>query len=237
MKVELANLKEDISSSFKIENDLSKLSEIFEKDKNISILKRKLDTSILDAAKYILKEKSQLHFSKIAHPQDIEKKLNNIFGSNIKTSPLFRDIARVVDIFCSLFSVKNVWLRLDAIEGPMCPRFHVDNLKCRLVSTYLGPGTEWLPNHLVNRHKLGHGNNGELDEKSGLFSENANIEQLDIGDLGLLKGENWDRNQGNGLVHRSPQKDSDYKRLYMTIDFVDLYLRINRNPLNRLFLD
>ena len=104
--------------------------------------------------------------------------------------------------------------------------FHTDHLKCRLVTTYYGPATQWLPNNLVNRNKLGPGNNGLADNVSGLYSNNSDIKQLDIGDIGLLKGEAWIDNIGLGLVHRSPHINGEYKRLYVTIDFGDLYRRI-----------
>ena len=231
-----AHSKKDYLANDQSKNNSSILSNIFKNDKNITIWKRELDTLIIDGAKNILKKNSQLQFSETVNPKNVEKKLSDIICSSINADTLFEDVSKVVIIFCSLFNVKNAWLRLDAVDGPMCPRFHVDNVKCRLVSTYFGPGTEWLPNHLVNRDRLGHGNYGDSDEKSGLFLQNTNIKQLGIGDIGLLKGESWNNNQGNGLVHRSPQKKGDYKRLYMTIDFVDLYLKIYRNRLNR-YLD
>ena len=113
----------------------------------------------------------------------------------------------------------------------MCPRFHADNVKCRLVTTYIGPATQWLSHHKVNRAKLGHGNEGKTDAESGLFSKNSDIQQLCPGHIALLKGESWDGNQGAGIVHRSPHEEGNYKRLYMTIDFVELYLRIYQNTL------
>tara|TARA_Y100000996_G_C22448609_1_gene612827 strand:- start:308 stop:1012 length:705 start_codon:yes stop_codon:yes gene_type:complete len=228
--------KKDCLINNQSKNNSSILSNIFKSDKNISIWRRELDTLIINTAKNILEKNSQLQFSEIVNSKNVEKKLSDTIISSVNADALFKDISTVVNIFCSLFDVKNAWLRLDVVEGPMCPRFHVDNVKCRLVSTYFGPGTEWLPNHLLDREKLGHGNQGELDEKSGLFLQNTDIEQLGIGHIGLLKGESWNNNQGNGLVHRSPQKNGDYKRLYMTIDFVDLYLKIYRNRLNR-YLD
>ena len=82
---------------------------------------------------------------------------------------------------------------------------------------------------LVNRSKLGHGNQGQSDDKSGLFQKNVKIEQLDIGHVALLKGESWDGNNGSGLVHRSPHSENEYKRLYVTIDFLETYLNIYRN--------
>ena len=110
----------------------------------------------------------------------------------------------------------------------MCPRFHTDYVKCRLVTTYVGPATQWLPHELVNRSKLGHGNQGQPDDKSGLFLENTDIEQLNVGHVALLKGESWAGNKGAGLVHRSPHAKNGYNRLYMTIDFLDTYLNIYR---------
>ena len=131
--------------------------------------------------------------------------------------------------FCEFFDESRAWLRIDAITKPMCPRFHTDYVRCRLVTTYVGPGTQWLPHHLVNRSKLGHGNQGQPDDKSGLFQKNVKIEQLDIGHVALLKGESWDGNNGSGLVHRSPHSENEYKRLYVTIDFLETYLNIYRN--------
>lgn len=232
MKLEQLSLNQKI---FK-ESEKAVLSKIYDNETNITILNRKLNNQVTNSAENILKNNPELNFSKVVNYNNIVEILHNNFRSETDFQPLFQDISKVIMMFSNLFKVKNVWLRLDAIDGPMCPRFHVDNVKCRLVSTYFGPGTEWLPNALVKRDKLGHGNNGELDEDSGLFLKQTDIRQLEVGDLGLLKGEGWKNNQGNGLVHRSPQKTDDYKRLYMTIDFVDLYLKIYNNRFNR-FLD
>ena len=155
--------------------------------------------------------------------------LKREFGHSEEYIFLFKDISKLVKIFCELFEENRAWLRLDAISKPMCPRFHTDYVRCRLVTTYVGPGTHWLPHHLVNRSKLGHGNQGQPDDKSGLFQKNVKIEQLDIGHVALLKGESWDGNSGSGLVHRSPHSENEYKRLYLTIDFLETYLNIYRN--------
>ena len=36
-------------------------------------------------------------------------------------------------------------MRLVSTSAPMCPRFHTDHVGVRLICTYVGPGTEWLP--------------------------------------------------------------------------------------------
>ena len=129
-------------------------------------------------------------------------------------------------MFCKLFDQKKLWLRLDGIDHPMCPRFHTDKIKCRLVTTYVGPGTQWLPHNLVDRKKLGFGNDGKPDDQSGLFQSKQDIKQLDRGHVALLKGESWEGNEGAGVVHRSPHSEGNYKRLYLTIDFVESFINI-----------
>ena len=214
---------------YSISSDVSKISHIFNRDINISIWKRNLNSNILHASEILLLKNSDLQFSELVNKNFSIDFLVDKIGADEKLISLYEDIQYLTKLFCELFDIKDAWLRIDAIDKPMCPRFHADHLKCRLVTTYYGPGTQWLPNSLVNRNKLGHGNNGLADDISGLFSKKSDIENLDVGDIGLLKGEAWVNNEGLGLVHRSPHTDSNYKRLYVTIDFGDLYRSIFNN--------
>ncbi|WP_394203060.1 DUF1826 domain-containing protein [Shewanella waksmanii] len=132
---------------------------------------------------------------------------------------LLADITELVDMFCCLFELNQVGLRIAVIEGVMCPRFHVDKVPCRLVTTYHGVATEWLPNHAVDRSKLGHGSNGLADAESGLYGADCQIEQLSYGDVALLKGQSWLGNEDTALVHRSPINTAGGARLLMTLDF------------------
>ena len=78
----------------------------------------------------------------------------------------------------------------------------------------------------MDRSKLGYGNDGKPDDESGLFSSVDDIKQLETGHVALLKGESWQGNEGSGIVHRSPHSDSNYRRLYLTIDFVESFINI-----------
>ena len=229
------NLENNMLSSFDsksyISSDELKLSEILKDENNISVWRRNLSSKIINESLNLINKKPQLQFSNLVNPTNTREILSEEIGLTEDSSYLFNDISKIVHMFCNIFDKEQVWLRLDAIDGPMCPRFHVDSLKCRLVTTYVGPATQWLPHDLVNREKLGHGNDGLPDEESGLYLNNEDIHQLDIGDVALLKGENWNKNEGKGLVHRSPHQDGHYKRLYMTIDFMQLYLKIYQNRL------
>jgi len=132
---------------------------------------------------------------------------------------LSEDIAELVDMFCYLFELKRAGLRLRVLDRAMCPRFHVDNVPCRLVTTYQGIATQWLSHQVVNRTKLGTANAGLPDDQSGLFANQDDIQQLNQGDVAILKGELWDGNQGAGLVHRSPALSHGERRLLLTLDF------------------
>ena len=215
------------SSKSRFNDNLNNLSNIFDDDVNISIWKRELDSHTISSADQILDKNSQLKISKVIQPQDVNKYLIDQLNSNISMYFVFGDIANLVEKFCNLFHLKYAWLRLDAIDQQMCPRFHADNVKCRLVTTYIGPGTEWLPSHLLDRSKLGSGSNGLSDLDSGLFSKKSDIQRLSIGDVALLKGKAWKGNEKSGLVHRSPYEPGTYRRLYLTIDFSDIFTDID----------
>ena len=124
-----------------------------------------------------------------------------------------------MEMYACLFELDEVGVRLQVLDRAMCPRFHTDKLGCRLVSTYLGPGTEWLHNRDVDRSKLGAGNMGLSDEESGLFSRPECIQQVNSGDIVLLKGDGWYGNDGLGAVHRSPAISGGEKRIIVTMDF------------------
>ena len=134
---------------------------------------------------------------------------------------LCQQVSLLVDMFCTLFELKRVGLRLMVLDRSMCPKFHVDKVPCRLVTTLSGIATQWLDHQVVDRDKLGAGSNGLPDEESGLFEQQSHINQLSVGDVALLKGEGWFDNEGAGLVHRSPALNSNDRRLLLTLDFID----------------
>jgi len=72
----------------------------------------------------------------------------------------------------------------------------------------------------VDRSKLGRGSKGLSDLESGLYRGAGDIEQLQRGDVALLKGELWEGNETAGLVHRSPAVSPGESRLLLTLDIV-----------------
>lgn len=196
-------------------------SNISQQETNIVIWKRNLSPSLVQAANSLLDAQPNLEKWMICSPQDTYANIQQTIGPLDGVEVLSQDIARLVDIFCGLFNQERVSLKLSSLDHAMCPRFHVDRVPCRMITTYRGVATQWLPHDVADRSKLGTGNQGKADEFSGLFKNTADIQQLNCGDVALLKGEIWDKNQGAGLIHRSPQLPDNLRRLLLTIDFIN----------------
>ena len=189
---------------------------------NIAIWQRKLSSKIMLASNNILQTYPFLEISEVINPKDVIEMLDSKIGTSKDNIYLSSDISDLVNIFCDLFKLDRVGFRLKILDHAMCPRFHVDRVPCRLITTYHGIATEWLPHCKVDRSKLGVASHGKIDEETGIFKTHKDIEQLDVGHVGLLKGESWEKNEGAGLVHRSPKvEDNEQRRLMLTLDFID----------------
>ena len=195
------------------------LADIYQDNVNIAIWKRSLRSNILKAAERVLNAKQGFLFAASVTPKDTFDGLYNALGANNDAELISADVTKMVDMFCCLFDLKQAGLRLTALESAMCPRFHVDRVPCRLVTTYSEIATQWLAHQDVDRSKLGTGNKGKSDEESGIYQSRDDINQLSCGQVALLKGESWLGNVGGGLVHRSPSLGNSQKRLLLTLDF------------------
>ena len=202
-------------------DQLDVLTEFYSPLFNLVIWQRRLSDLLLNTSERILQAQPNLRLAAVVTPEKTLEVLTEALGSS-QVSPVFsQDISRLVDIFCCLFDQKQVGLRLTALDNAMCPRFHVDQVQCRLVTTYQGVGTEWLQDSTADRRRLGAGNRGMSDDASGLFSSKQAVQKLRRGDVALLKGELWEKNKGGGVIHRSPKIADFESRLLLTLDLLD----------------
>ncbi len=195
-------------------------ADIYQDGTNISIWQRDLSMALQHDLAALMKSGRALRSAMTVSPQNAEAAINELLGCGNQHHALSKDIAELVDMFCVLFDLKQTGLRLTTLDRAMCPRFHVDHVPCRLVTTYQGVATQWLPHHAVDRSKLGRGNQGLPDEQSGIYLNESDICQLTTGDVALLKGELWEGNENAGLVHRSPTVTEGEPRLLLTLDFI-----------------
>jgi len=122
------------------------------------------------------------------------------------------DLKWLISAFACLLGARRIGVRLRVLDKAMCPRFHVDHVPVRLITTYAGIGSQWLEEGAMDRLQLGQANAEPQDA--------ASIRQLNSGDVALLKGEKWHGNEGFGLIHRSPQPAPGERRLLLTLDWL-----------------
>ncbi|GAB5471891.1 MAG: hypothetical protein Kilf2KO_49210 [Rhodospirillales bacterium] len=103
---------------------------------------------------------------------------------------LVEDIAALADAFARITRSDLIDLRLEGIAHDACWKFHRDCVEARLLTTYHGSATEWVPpSH-------------SQEALSAQQSFQGPIERLSAHGVGLFKG-SYAR-PGSGIVHRSP---------------------------------
>jgi hypothetical protein len=61
----------------------------------------------------------------------------------MKSPELTADLVSLVTSFLDQFGLRQARLRVEITRSQSCPKFHCDNIQVRLVTTYLGPTTEY----------------------------------------------------------------------------------------------
>jgi hypothetical protein len=193
------------------------LTRILDDDVNLAVWNRQLPAHIADFASLLLSLNEPLAESLSVEMPDDESE-PNLRGLTSRFSDLqgyegfIADLSWLVRAFACLLGARCIGLRLRVLDKAMCPRFHVDHVPVRLITTYAGLGSQWLVEGAIERREL-----GKPDAEP---QDNALIEQIASGDVALLKGEKWHGNEGFGLIHRSPQLAAGERRLILTLDWL-----------------
>lgn len=97
------------------------------------------------------------------------------------------DIGMLANRFARIMAADAVEVRLERIVTDSCRKFHADYVRARLITTYAGPGTQWLD---------------ETGPEACDCGEPHGVRQLRAGDVAILKGRHWDETRA--AIHRSP---------------------------------
>lgn len=191
------------------------LTRILEDDVNLAAWQRQLPLHISEFADGLLSLNQPLaqSLSLELPEEDAEPDLTGLaaeFRDLQGYEGFMADLKWLVSAFACLLGARRIGLRLRALDKAMCPRFHVDHVPVRLITTYAGVGSQWLAEGAMDRRQLGQAN----------AEPHADVQQLSSGDVALLKGEKWHGNEGFGLIHRSPQPPVGERRLILTLDWL-----------------
>ncbi len=187
-------------SSARVVDEVAGLSTLFEDGVNVVVLSRRLDPAIVGEVQGALSRPSARLLTSVAPSEGPGPLMSQMAG----LPRLAEEVHFWTEVLAELTGCELVGVRLTRLEAAMCPRFHVDRVTVRVVSTFAGNGTEYLAEEDVDRRWLGHAARGVSDEASGLMRPGARIRRAEASDVVLLKGEAWPKNAGRGAVHRSP---------------------------------
>lgn len=109
---------------------------------------------------------------------------------------LAADVARLAMLYATWTGEERVEVRIERVTGNGCWKFHADYVGLRLITTYCGQATQWLPQDAP-------------DETAP--------RALSAGDVGLFKGR--ERAGDRAIIHRSPPiAGTGEDRLLLVID-------------------
>lgn len=182
---------------------------IYEPDCQLAVWRRPLSAALVYYAASLSLQDHQINVREVLPADTVTDTLCGRLPDLPGRDDFVADVQQLAEMFACLFELRRVGLRLASLQTAMCPRFHVDKVPCRLVTTYAGPGTHWL--NPAQRNRL-------LDEDGG---EPEQWQQLVAGEVALLKGDGWQDNEGRGLWHRSPPVPTGYRRLFLSLDVAE----------------
>lgn len=129
---------------------------------------------------------------------------------------LHDDIEELLRELSALSGAKHVRVVLGVKSTDACRKFHTDNVRLRLITTYVGPGTEWVPAVGVDRAVLQHPPECPRDANRTIVRDPQLVRHARAGDVLLLKGELY--GGALGAVHRSPPiEERGLKRLVLAL--------------------
>jgi hypothetical protein len=124
------------------------------------------------------------------------------------------ELRRLIGLFAGIAETTVVRVKLEVEREDRCRYFHTDRVGLRLLCTYRGPGTEWVPDDFVERAALGRGDN------AAIVPDPHRVERLAPFWVGLFKGDLHPDCPGGGCIHRSPPigHRRNTARILLTID-------------------
>lgn len=191
-----------------IGNSPTELHQIHHSEINIAIYNRDI-TSISQEIQALVNQPMKMNVS-----GDMESMVQTIQNELKEYEFIISDIISLLHLFKEITKARIFRLLLATVNTNMCRRFHTDMNDLRLLCTYSGHGTLWLPDDHVNRKALNtRGNNDRI------VMDETKIQQVKTGSVVILKGAKYPTKGTKAIVHRSPTIEaSNKRRLLLRID-------------------
>ena len=192
-------------------DDIEKISEFSKQDYQLIEIERKNMNNSDSFFREIMYEPFRVigKISKKNSNEDIKKILRDIIPLNSQANSFYKtwvsDMADICQIFCDTLSSKSISFCLGTERG--CSRYHIDNVPMRLLVTYMGQGTEWLPNEIANRAAF---EEGLPNEK--IVKDSSKIKSIKTFNVAIFRG------GAAGLLHRTPDSALKNPSILLRLD-------------------
>ena len=158
--------------------------------------------------------------SKFDTKNNIKSALSDVFSFEIKSSIFYEtwinDITHLCKIFSDIQNTNSISMWLGSKRG--CKRYHIDNVPQRLLVTYSGEGTEWLPDDAGDKIAY---LNGEPNEKILKNSKRKQI--VNEWDIAIFKG------GSEGLLHKTPDTALNKHSILLRLDHAHYWKNVYNN--------
>lgn len=164
------------------------LGTIGDKDCNLAIWQR---PAFADFAPLIEGAPQDLRF--VSNPAELpdqmfrELRQGGFGGDAGLQTALIEDAGHLARLFCAALDLATFEIRLEVVRTDSCRKFHADYVTARLITTYVGEGTDWLEEEDAARVAAG--------------QQPLHIHRLGTFDVGLFKGK---LGTERPAIHRSP---------------------------------
>ena len=192
-------------------DDIEKISEFSKQDYQLIEIERKNMNNSDSFFREIMYEPFRVigKISKKNSSEDIKKTLRDIIPLNSQTNSFYKtwvsDMSKICQIFCDTLNSKSISFCLGTERG--CSRYHIDNVPMRLLVTYMGQGTEWLPNEIANRAAF---EEGLPNEK--IVKDSSKIKSIKTFNVAIFRG------GAAGLLHRTPDSALKNPSILLRLD-------------------
>ena len=148
---------------------------------------------------------------------DIKFILEDDISEYLKEDPFYllwiSDMAEVSKIFCDTLKSKTVDFCLSTGRG--CRRYHIDNVPMRLLVTYAGEGTEWIPDEAADRKAWAIGASNDK-----IIKDPSKRQFMKAWDISIFKG------GPKGLLHRTPDAALNKPSILLRLDHASYWDKI-----------
>lgn len=140
----------------------------------------------------------------ILRPRDVGAAVTQICDASgtpscAERDMLADDIVALAKAFAELMAARYLRLRIEVVTTNSCRKFHIDNVKARLICAYRGTGTQY----------------GTSPDEA----DPSRVEVVPTGAPILLRGKKWPVHPSTNLRHRSPPiEGTGETRLLLVLD-------------------